>query len=112
MSLISWMADYVDPANFLNQVWHSETGRHDWMNEEFDLLTGEAAREVDPNRRLELYRQAESILVEDVGGVFVWHPLGLQLWKPYVRGIPMSEDGYEVILPYNLTMTSIYIAEH
>ncbi len=112
MSLISWMADYIDPANFMNQVWHSETGRHDWSNEEFDHLTSEAAHEVDYNRRLQLYQQAERILVEDVGGVFVWHPLGFQMWKPYVRGIPRSKDGYEVILPYNLTMTTIYVAEH
>jgi ABC-type transport system substrate-binding protein len=111
-SLISWAYDYIDPSDFLNLVWDSASGRHDWANAEFDRLVRAAKSERDPVERLALYRQAERILVEDVGGVFVWHPIVFQMWKPYVRGVRPDREGYLKILYYNTGMQMLYMAEH
>ena len=54
-------------------VWHS------WQPEANELVG-------DPDRRMALYREAEEILVSDVGAVFLWYPLLNEMWKPYVGG--------------------------
>jgi ABC-type transport system substrate-binding protein len=59
----------------LTRLWlsTSEKGspRHAWYNRKFDELVTEAVREIDEQKRTDLYRQAERILVEDVGGLFL-----------------------------------------
>ncbi|MAS33356.1 MAG: ABC transporter substrate-binding protein [Anaerolineaceae bacterium] len=84
---VSYGMDYLDPANMLG-VWVS-TGRHSWRNAEFDSLVQEANQLVgDPEGRLEMYRQAERILVEDVGGIFLNHRIQGDLFQPYILGGP------------------------
>lgn len=82
---VSYGMDYLDPSNMLG-LWHSR-GRHSWRNAEFDELIEEANTLIgDPERRFELYHQAEQILVEDVGGVFLFHRTLGNLFQPYVAG--------------------------
>lgn len=84
---VSYGMDYLDPANMLG-LWVS-TGRHSWRNEEFDRLIAEANSLVgDPERRTQLYQDAERILVEDVGGIFLNHRYQGNLYQPYVKGGP------------------------
>jgi ABC-type transport system substrate-binding protein len=82
---ISYGMDYLDPANMLG-VWVS-TGRHQWRNEEFDKLVQDAGVFVgDPEARFQMYRDAEKILVEDVGGIFLDHRIQGDLFQPYIAG--------------------------
>lgn len=82
---VSYGMDYLDPANMLG-LWVS-TGRHSWLNAEFDALVTEANALVgDVERRADLYRQAERILVEDVGGIFLNHRIAGELYQPYIIG--------------------------
>jgi peptide/nickel transport system substrate-binding protein/oligopeptide transport system substrate-binding protein len=82
---VSYGMDYLDPANMLG-LWVS-TGRHSWRNAEFDALVTEANSLVgDPERRTDLYKQAERILVEDVGGIFLNHRIQGTLYQPYYKG--------------------------
>jgi peptide/nickel transport system substrate-binding protein/oligopeptide transport system substrate-binding protein len=82
---ISYGMDYLDPANMLG-VWVS-TGRHSWRNAEFDTLVQDAGVFVgDPEERFQMYRDAEKILVEDVGGIFLNHRIAGDLFQPYVAG--------------------------
>jgi peptide/nickel transport system substrate-binding protein/oligopeptide transport system substrate-binding protein len=77
--------DYLDPSNMLG-VWVS-TGRHSWQNAEFDRLVQEAGVFVgDPEERFQMYRDAERILVEDVGGIFLDHRVQGDLFQPYIAG--------------------------
>lgn len=80
---VSYGMDYLDPANMLG-VWVS-TGRHSWRSEEYDSLVREAnAFTGDPVERLAIYQEAERILVEDVGGIFLFHRIQGDLFQPYV----------------------------
>lgn len=82
---IDYGMDYLDPSNMLG-LWHSR-GRHSWRNAEFDRLIDEAAVLVgDPEKRFQMYHDAERILVEDVGGVFLFHRFLGELFQPYIAG--------------------------
>jgi len=82
---VSYGMDYLDPANMLG-IWVS-TGRHAWKNEEFERLVNEAAGITDdPVRRKALFQEAERILVENVGGIFLAHRWQGDILQPYLRG--------------------------
>jgi ABC-type transport system substrate-binding protein len=83
---VSYGMDYLDPANMMGTLWLSD-GRHSWRNEEFDAIAREANSLVgDPDRRTELYKEAERILVEDVGGIFLNHRIQGHIFQPYLQG--------------------------
>jgi ABC-type transport system substrate-binding protein len=82
---VSYGMDYLDPSNMLG-VWVS-TGRHSWRNATFDQLVDEANVMVgDPEARTKMYQDAEKVLVEDVGGIFLVHRIQGTLYQPYVAG--------------------------
>ena len=82
---VSYGMDYLDPTNMLG-IWVS-TGRHSWKNEEFDKLIADATPLVgDPAKRDQMFRDAEKILVDDVGGVMIDHRWAGTLYQPYVQG--------------------------
>jgi oligopeptide transport system substrate-binding protein len=87
---VSYGMDFLDPSSLLG-VWVSD-GRHSWKNEEFDRIVFEASHLIgDPARREQLFRDAERILVDDVGGVFIAHRWYGDLFKPYVLGDSFRE---------------------
>jgi ABC-type transport system substrate-binding protein len=84
LAAISYGMDFLDPSSLLG-IWRSG-GRHSWSNAEFDRLVEEASGLSDAERRDLMFRQAEGILVEDVGGVFFAHRWEGDLFRPYVLG--------------------------
>lgn len=89
--MISYGMDYLDPSNMLG-VFKSG-GRHQWSNAEFDALLDEAGPFTgDPEARLQMYKDAEKILVEDVGGVWAYHNTPGDLIKPYLVGPALEPD--------------------
>jgi peptide/nickel transport system substrate-binding protein/oligopeptide transport system substrate-binding protein len=92
---ISYGMDYLDPSNMLG-VWVS-TGRHSWSNPEFDKLVADANVLVsDPAKRLQMYKDAEKVLVEDVGGIFIDHRIQGDLYQPYIAGDCFRPDAQGV----------------
>ena len=88
---VSYGMDYLDPSNMLG-VWLSG-GRHSWSSEEFDTLVKEGASFTgDPEERIQMFQDAERILVEEVPGVFVYHETPVQLIKPWVKGEFIQPD--------------------
>ncbi len=82
---ISYGMDFVDPSNMLG-IWVS-TGRHSWKSGEFDRLVTEAGAIVDDlEKRSQMFKDAEKILVDDVGGVFIAHRWQGDLFQPYIQG--------------------------
>jgi len=84
-----WCMDYPDPQNWVS-LWQSNgvlSSRLNYSNPELDALIKQADVEQDPTKRLELYNQAETILINDV--IFVPNRInsGFELVKPYVQGI-------------------------
>lgn len=63
---LAWSADFNDPSNFL-ETMYSKAPAYDtgWVNEKFDSLIEQARSESDPNKRVEMLREAERILIYD-----------------------------------------------
>jgi len=75
---LSWWADYPDAENFLFPLFHSSNfgaagNRTRYKNPAVDELIASGSRETDEARREKYYRQAESIIAQDVPGVFFWN---------------------------------------
>jgi oligopeptide transport system substrate-binding protein len=84
-----WIADYPDPENFLDVLFHSGSNENDtgYASEQVDRLLGRARTERDPNNRLALYREVERILVKDSPWIPLTHDVEYWLTKPYVHGM-------------------------
>jgi peptide/nickel transport system substrate-binding protein/oligopeptide transport system substrate-binding protein len=97
---VSYGMDFLDPSNLLG-IWLS-SGRHSWKNEEFDRLVTEASSMVgDPETREQMFRDAERILVDDVGGVFIAHRWAGDLFQPYVQGEGFREPDSQGIAAWH-----------
>jgi oligopeptide transport system substrate-binding protein len=86
-----WVADYPDGENFLtlldNQNF-SPAGNNffHYSNPEVQRLYEQGTRETDPQRAVELYKQAQEIAMRDAPMMFLYHQERVHLLQPYVRG--------------------------
>ena len=91
-----WYIDYPDPNNTMYLVWYSKfpTGeRNTFSNDEMDKLLTDAAGERTRQKRMQMYWDADKIMIENGAGIFVYNPWNYCLVKPYVSGIPSDPDG-------------------
>ena len=85
---LGWIADYPDPENFLDVLFHSKSNNNqsEYNNGQLDILLERARVELDESARFELYHQAEEIIVDDAPWVPLWHSNGGSvLIKPNVN---------------------------
>ena len=90
---LGWVADYLDPENFLDGLFHSEsTNNHTgFRNSALDALLERARVEQDQDARFAIYQQAEQMIVEEAPWAPLWHSNGESyLIKPYIKGLPLS----------------------
>ena len=90
-----WIADYPDPHNFLDVLFHSsaENNTGGYSNAEVDSLLEQARVEQDPLQRTALYRQAEAMLVDDAAAIPLYHGRSQMLVKPYVKDLLFTPFG-------------------
>jgi oligopeptide transport system substrate-binding protein len=94
---LGWCQDYPDANNYDKEVFASNgssnptdadgnpAGGVMWKNEEYESLVAEAAIESDPAKRLEMYAQAEEILVKtDAVIIPIYWYTNVSVTKPYV----------------------------
>ncbi len=84
---IGWVADYPDPENFLDILFHSESANNNtrYSNPEVDRLLEEARTERDKTRRFQIYNQVEQIVLDEAPWVWTWFSgEGYALIKPEV----------------------------
>lgn len=87
--ILGWCADYPDPQNWLSVYWR--TGgfgeRIGYSNPDFDALVNEADTTVDPQKRMELYKQAQRLLTDGAPVAFAWNNVNTYMVKPWVKGV-------------------------
>ena len=90
---LGWVADYLDPENFLDGLFHSESDNNHtaYSNLELDALLERARVEQDQAARFALYQQAEEMIIDASPWAPLYHSNGESyLIKPYIKGFPLS----------------------
>lgn len=84
----AWNADYNDAQNFL-YLMESRTGKHNYgrySNKEFDRLMKLAQKTTDLSQRAEILYQAESIAIDDMPNIPVFHYVSKNLIAQDIKG--------------------------
>jgi oligopeptide transport system substrate-binding protein len=87
-----WCADYPDPENFADVLFHSGAAQNDsnYSNPALDKILEQARIEQDVEKRMALYQQAEQIIVDDAPVLFTINYVDRQLVKSYVKGYTLT----------------------
>lgn len=93
--VLSWLADYPDPQNFIETLFRSSSpdNRTRYANPQLDALLDQAAREGDPRQRAEFYRQAQRIVLDDAVVIPLYFPTSYLLVKSHVKGLTVTSMG-------------------
>ena len=105
----AWTADIPDPDNFLNILFGSKSAYNfmRYSNPRVDSLLSQALVETDVLRRVELYREAERIVLADAP-MIPWIYLTFEsVFQPYVKGLEISALGG----PY-IPLKKIWLTKH
>ena len=85
---LGWSPDYPDPHTFIDVLFRSDSSINhtQYANSEVDALLEEAQTEQDPVRRIQLYQQAEQIIVDEAAWAPMWWGTsGKILVKPWIK---------------------------
>jgi ABC-type transport system substrate-binding protein len=97
---IRWWYDYPDPDNGYFDMFYGDkpkgSKRQAWNNADFNKVIIQAKGELDPEKRLDLYRQAEKIIQEDVGYMPIAFRVDQYAFKPWVQNLPTNKQGFTV----------------
>ncbi|MEE2700994.1 MAG: peptide ABC transporter substrate-binding protein [Chloroflexota bacterium] len=90
-----WIADYPDPHNFLDVLFHSNADNNvgGYSNAEVDTLLERARTEQQETTRLELYEEVERILIEEASAIPLYFGKDFFLVKPFVQNPAFSPFG-------------------
>ena len=100
---LAWQADYPDPHTFVDVLFRtgSSINNTNYSNLEVDALLEKANVEADPVRRIELYQEAEEMIVEDAAWLPLWWGVeGKVLVKQRIGGLtfpPLSVPIYQYV---------------
>jgi len=88
MYQLGWIADYPDPQNFLEVLFHSESAQNHggYSNPDVDALLDQARGTQNIDDRQALYQEAEQLILEDAAWVPLYFNVENWLVKPYVYG--------------------------
>lgn len=96
---IRWWYDYPDADNGYYDMFYGgkpSNKRQAWSNADFDRIAIEAKAELDETARLDLYKQCEQIIQEDVGYIPIGYRVDFYAFKPWVQNVPVNSLGQRV----------------
>jgi len=88
-----WQADYPDPQDFIDILFHSESkGNHGmYGNVDVDKLLEEARTDQDPLSRFSKYNKAEQMIIDDAPWLPMWFDQeGMALINSRVKGFEFT----------------------
>ena len=83
-----WIMDYPDPEDILDLKFHtgSNLNNNNYSNPAVDKLLDQARTESDTAKRLDLYRQAEKLILADAPWLPLYFEANHQVVNPAVKG--------------------------
>ncbi len=99
-----WVADYPHPQDFLSVLFETTSSYNsgDYSNPEVDALLVQAAATLDTEESMQLYAQAEQILINDAACLSFWFGKNYVLVKPYVKGYKLNAMGIPILTEVTL----------
>lgn len=101
MFSLGWVADYPDPEDFLDLKFHSSrsvaNNETRYSNARVDALLETARTESDQAVRIELYQEAEDLIIQDVPWISLFHSKNSILVKPNVCGYFPTPMGISIM---------------
>jgi ABC-type transport system substrate-binding protein len=95
-SIYGWFQDYPDPSDFLDVLFSSKSisdvesnNLTFYSSPEADKLMEEADEETNPGKRMDLYAQAEMVIVDDAPIVPLVYPVENWLHQSWVKGFAL-----------------------
>ncbi len=90
-----WIGDYVDPMTFLD-MWLTGGGNNDagYSNAKYDELVNAAKVEGDLNKRWDLMKEAEDVLMNDMPIIPLYYYTQVKAFNKDVKGIRVSGLGH------------------
>ncbi len=107
---LGWMTDYPDPSDWFGIFLTTNSNNFAfYQNKQYDSFVRTAGSDMQPDRRAQEYKQAQSMVVNDVPAAFLAQPVSWNLVRPYVRGVTTSsvDEWAGALFP-----AQIYIAAH
>lgn len=97
--LDGWVADYPDPQDFLDLLFHTGAQNNigNYSNPHLDSLLDQAAIEQDPSVRLQMYQSAEQLVVDDAAVLPLFFGRSYVVVEPYVKNYMLSPLGYPLL---------------
>lgn len=98
-----WIADTGDPDNFLQPMFAPglESNRSSYANEIVNNKMIQAKEIINPNKRMDLYKDIQKTIVEDAPWIFLYHPNMGFSQQNTISGLKMNPLGlfrYEDII--------------
>jgi len=113
MGFYGWNADYPDPDNWLPELFGTGAGNNHsyYSNPQLDDLMKKAISEPDQKKRMEMWAQAQTMVVNDVPIIFLFHDETFVLVKPYVKDAFFTGmDG--TAFPGHYSTAQMWLAKH
>ena len=88
MFAAGWVMDYPDPEDLLDIKFHSKSPLNDnnYANPEVDAILDRARTEQNAERRLDMYRQVEKMLIQDGAWLPLYYSVAHQVVNPALKG--------------------------
>lgn len=87
---LGWCADYPDPQNWLSIYWMTSSPyaqKYGYSNPALDEIMQAADVEMNPEKRLQLYQDAQRTLVDDTVTAFLFNGVNSYMINPRVKGV-------------------------
>jgi oligopeptide transport system substrate-binding protein len=115
MTFMGWNADYPHPENWIRDLFHTGGSGNlaGYSNSKVDQLIDQAAAEKDPVASVDLYAEAQRVILDDDTVIApIFHSISAFLVKPYVRGLVFTATDGEVRGDLLLASPGVSIAAH
>jgi peptide/nickel transport system substrate-binding protein len=89
LNVLGNAVDDPDVTFYQNYVSYSKRNYTSYNDPEFDHLVDQQSREIDPEKRKQLARDADFKLQEGLGRPIVYHLRAATCWQPYVKGVTL-----------------------
>jgi oligopeptide transport system substrate-binding protein len=106
-----WGADYPDPDNWLPDLFGTGAGNNHtlYSNPAFDALAKQAKQELDNTKRLQMWADAQKMVIADSPIVTMFYRERFLLVKPWVKGL--TTTGMDGTVSGDMFFTKISISK-